>query len=79
SAHGRGLAVDIASVTLSERRVISVETPKDDAERRYIAALRKAGCGWFTTILGPGADPAHANHLHFDLERRSNANTRLCQ
>ena len=30
--------------------------------------MRRAGCGWFTTILGPG-DPDHADHFHFDILR----------
>jgi hypothetical protein len=80
SAHGQGLAVDIAWFELEGRRRISVETPVSDAERRFLAAVRKAACGWFTTVLGPGSDAAHANHLHFDAERRGrDGQSRLCQ
>ncbi len=80
SAHGQGLAVDIAWFELEGRRQVSVETPVSDAERRFLAAVRKAACGWFTTVLGPGSDAAHANHLHFDAERRGrDGQSRLCQ
>lgn len=80
SAHGRGLAVDIAWFELDGRRRVVVETPASDAERRFLSAVRKAGCGWFTTVLGPGSDAAHANHLHFDAERRGrDGQSRLCQ
>jgi hypothetical protein len=32
----------------------------------FVHALRIAGCGFFTRVLGPAADPAHAEHPHFD-------------
>ncbi|MBL8568119.1 MAG: extensin family protein [Phreatobacter sp.] len=80
SAHGQGLAVDIAWFELDGRRRVVVETPASDAERRFLSAVRKAACGWFTTVLGPGSDAAHANHLHFDAERRGrDGQSRLCQ
>jgi hypothetical protein len=80
SAHGQGLAVDIAWFELEGRRRISVETPGSDADHRFLAAVRKAACGWFTTVLGPGSDAAHANHLHLDAERRGrDGQSRLCQ
>jgi hypothetical protein len=47
---------------------------------RYIDALRRAACGWFTTVLGPGSDAAHADHLHLDREPRGrDGESRLCQ
>lgn len=80
SAHGQGLAVDIAWFELEGRRRVVVETPASDAERRFLLAVRRAACGWFTTVLGPGSDAAHANHLHFDAERRGrDGQPRLCQ
>ncbi len=80
SAHGQGLAVDIAWFELEGRRRISVETPGSDAERRFLGAVRRAACGWFTTVLGPGSDAAHANHFHLDAERRGrDGQSRLCQ
>ncbi len=80
SAHGQGLAVDIAWFELEGRRRVVVETPASDTERRFLSAVRRAACGWFTTVLGPGSDAAHANHLHFDAERRGrDGQSRLCQ
>jgi hypothetical protein len=38
-------------------------------EAAYQRAVRKAACGTFTTILGPGSNAAHRTHLHFDLGR----------
>ena len=31
--------------------------------------MRIAGCGWFTTILGPGTDAAYGMHWHLDIQR----------
>jgi len=79
SAHGRGLAIDIAWIALDGRRE-TVATPSDASATRYLAALRRAGCGWFTTVLGPGSDAAHDDHLHVDREPRGrDGESRLCQ
>ena len=45
-----------------------------------LATLRTAACGWFTTILGPGSDAAHATHWHLDIERHGSSDRyRICQ
>ena len=37
-------------------------------------------CGYFTTVLGPGSDPAHADHLHFNSALHgATPNYRICQ
>lgn len=80
SAHGQGRAVDIGWFELEGRRRVSVETPSGAGERRFVDAVRKAACGWFTTVLGPGSDAAHSNHLHLDAERRGrDGQSRFCQ
>lgn len=33
-------------------------------------AVRNGACNGFSTVLGPGSDAAHADHLHLDLARR---------
>ena len=79
SAHGRGLAIDIAWIALEGRRE-TVASPSDAAAARYLDTLRRAACGWFATVLGPGSDAAHADHLHLDREPRGrDGESRLCQ
>lgn len=79
SAHGRGIALDVAGFELTDGRVVSVGTGPA-AHRRFVDALRKAACGHFTTVLGPGADAAHETHLHLDTEMHGRtANYRICQ
>ena len=41
----------------------------------FLDAIRKAACGPFKTVLGPGSDPDHALHFHFDLEKRRTGST----
>jgi hypothetical protein len=79
SSHSRGEAVDIMGVELQGGQRITVEGATGDA-LRFVTALRAAACGVFSTVLGPGADAAHADHLHLDIEARGrDGRTKLCQ
>ncbi|TIS79786.1 MAG: extensin family protein, partial [Mesorhizobium sp.] len=44
----------------------------------FLNAVRKAACGPFKTVLGPGSDADHSLHLHLDLAPRRNGGT-FCQ
>ena len=80
SAHAKGLAVDLMAITLADRRRILVERQTGADEASYFRAVRTAACGWFTTVLGPGADAFHANNMHLDIEQHgSSGNYRICQ
>lgn len=80
SAHAKGLALDVGAFVFSDGRKIRIDAQSDPQSISYIKTLRTAACGWFTTILGPGSDPYHASHLHFDIERHgSNGAYRICQ
>ena len=62
SAHAVGLAVDITAFELANGEMIAVAEGKEPKKSAVLAAMRTAACGWFTTILGPGSDAAHATH-----------------
>ncbi|MFA6205632.1 MAG: extensin family protein [Methylocystis sp.] len=80
SAHAKGLALDVGAFVFSDGRKIAVDVQPDAQSTAYVRGLRTAACGWFTTILGPGSDPYHASHLHFDIERHgSTGGYRICQ
>ena len=80
SAHALGLAVDIAQVRLANGRTLEVGRPKTDVDRAFETAARAGGCGYFHTVLGPGADAFHETHWHFDLlPRGSNGDAKFCQ
>lgn len=78
SEHAFGNALDIASFTLSDGRTIEVGLTPPEKEGKFLDAVRKAACGPFKTVLGPGADADHALHFHFDLEPRRHGGT-FCQ
>ena len=70
SAHGQGLAIDIAQLKLADGRKIEVGDPRTATDQGFETAARAAACGYFHTTLGPGSDSYHRNHWHFDLEQR---------
>lgn len=80
SAHAQGLAVDITSFELANGRMVTVKPSGDERARATVDALRTAACGWFTTVLGPGSDAEHAEHMHVDiLPHGSSDRYRICQ
>jgi hypothetical protein len=82
SEHATGRALDIFAFVLAGEAgglKISVERPEDAVQHRFLLAVRQAACGAFTTSIGPGADAAHANHLHLDIQARRSPSTRFCQ
>jgi hypothetical protein len=82
SEHAKGNALDIAAFTLTDGRRLAVR-PKDEsapADAAFFAAVRTAACGYFLTVLGPGSDAAHAEHLHLDLGPHGRTlNYRICE
>ncbi len=77
SEHASGNALDLLALTFADGRMIDLWT--DTAETKEIrAAVRESVCKRFFTVLGPGSDAAHANHLHIDLRARRNG-YRMCQ
>lgn len=63
SVHGLGQAIDIESFVTKSGRTYTVARDYN----AQIRAAQKAGCGTFHTILGPGSDGYHENHIHFDV------------
>ena len=76
SEHGRANALDIRSVKLANGK--SYELTDREVSRPFRDALRVSVCGRFTTVLGPGSDGYHENHVHIDLMERRNG-YRICQ
>ena len=80
SAHALGLAVDVEAFELANGKVLPVKPDGDERGQAVVAAIRTAACGWFTTVLGPGSDPAHAEHMHVDIQTHgSGERYRICQ
>jgi Extensin-like protein C-terminus len=64
SEHATGNAVDIMALGLADKRQIGIVAVTDERnpDHRLLMALRLTACGYFTTVLGPGANTAHANY-----------------
>ncbi len=77
SEHGFGNAIDISAFTLADGRKVTVENGWSGArdERAFLRTVRSEACGEFRTVLGPGSDAEHHNHLHLDIARRKNDST----
>ena len=79
SDHAQAAAIDVMGIEFSGRAAFAVGTPVEgSAEAGFQAAIRVSACEMFRTVLGPGADPEHANHLHLD-ERERPKGFRICQ
>lgn len=82
SEHGYGNAVDITFFKLRDGSTIQVKDAPVRAAKGYaaLAAMRSSACSAFTTVLGPGANAAHAEHFHFDLGKHGKSGTyRICE
>jgi hypothetical protein len=76
SEHGKANALDVRSVKLASGSVIELTDPTVDKDFRE--RVRKSTCARFTTVLGPGSDGYHENHIHVDLAERAGGH-RMCQ
>ncbi len=76
SQHGLANAIDVRGVHLANGRFAGFTDRKLDREFRE--AVRKTICERFTTVLGPGSDGHHEDHIHMDLAERRGG-YRLCQ
>ena len=74
SEHAFGNALDVAELDLADGHKISVQygwhgTPE---EQGFLHDVQAAACEQFTTVLAPGANVYHYNHIHVDLMRHYN-------
>jgi hypothetical protein len=76
SEHGTGNALDVGSITLVDKKRIDPTDPK--VSRDFREEWKTSVCGRFSTVLGPGSDGYHENHIHLDLRERRNG-YRICQ
>lgn len=75
SEHAFGNAIDIGSFTLADGREVSVRKgwkSADPQEQAFLREVHAGACNSFTTVLGPGSDMFHYDHLHIDLARHGN-------
>lgn len=76
SEHGRGNAIDVGGFVLSDQRVLEVK--KNGLPIPLQTAMKASACERFTTVLGPGSDGYHEDHIHVDIAKRR-LDIRLCR
>jgi len=72
SEHAFGNALDIASFTLADGRKITVKNGWHGLpeEQGFLRDVQAAACDEFSTVLAPGSNVYHYDHIHVDLMRR---------
>ncbi len=74
SEHAFGNALDIAAFTLADGRRVSVKDGWKGLpeEQGFLRDIQAAACQHFNTVLAPGSNVYHYDHIHVDLMRRVN-------
>lgn len=80
SEHAFANGLDVHGFLIEDTSPVAVQprAEKPDQNALFQAAVRGGACAYFTTVLGPGTNDAHDNHLHFDLRPRRGG-YRLCE
>ncbi|MBG1231127.1 extensin-like domain-containing protein [Aestuariivirga litoralis] len=80
SEHAKGNAVDIVFFNFADKSGVLVKDALNEEAKgfAFLRDVRAAACKDFTTVLGPGANSAHQEHFHIDLEFRKGG-YRICQ
>jgi hypothetical protein len=76
SEHGKADAIDIRDFALADGRQFGLTDIHADKDWRE--AIRASACARFATVLGPGSDGYHEEHIHLDLAERRN-NYKVCE
>ena len=76
SEHGKANALDVRAVKLANGQSIGLtdRTLSREVRERVLHSV----CARFSTVLGPGSDWYHEDHIHLDLAQRRN-DYRICQ
>ena len=85
SEHSFGNALDIGGFVLADGRVVSIVrdwTRGDEQTRAFLRDVQAGACDRFTTVLAPGSNVYHYNHIHVDLAMHGNSSRgprRVCK
>ncbi len=85
SEHSFGNALDVGGFRLADGREVSIVRDwarGDDDTRAFLRDIHSGACETFTTVLGPGSDMFHYNHIHLDLAMHGATSTgprRICK
>jgi hypothetical protein len=77
SEHAFGNALDVAGFVLADGRKVMVKTGWHGRpeEAGFLHDVQGGACNVFTTVLAPGYNRYHYDHIHVDLMRRASGRT----
>jgi hypothetical protein len=80
SEHAFGNALDIAAFTFADGRRVTVKDGWKGMpeEQGFLRDVQAAACQQFNTVLAPGSNVYHYDHIHVDLMRRASQRV-ICQ
>ena len=76
SEHGRADALDVRAFKLADGQAIGLTDV--NVAKEWREGIRATACARFSTVLGPGSDGFHEEHIHVDLADRRNG-YKVCQ
>jgi len=82
SEHSFANAIDIKAFRLADGRSVSIVKGWRGSpdEQGFLREVTHGACTHFTTVLAPGSDALHYDHLHMDLARHnSRGDRRVCR
>jgi Extensin-like protein C-terminus len=79
SEHAFGNALDVAAFTLADGRKVTVKDGWHGSpeEQGFLRDIEAAACAQFSTVLAPGSNVYHYDHIHVDLMRRASG-SQIC-
>jgi hypothetical protein len=85
SEHSFGNALDVGGFHLADGRPITLVHDwwrGDPQTQAFLRDVHRGACGHFATVLAPGSNPFHYNHMHVDLAMHGMTSTgprHICQ
>jgi hypothetical protein len=76
SEHGKANALDVRLFKLADGQSLTLTDVNVNKDWRE--TIKASVCARFSTILGPGSDGSHEEHIHLDLAQRRN-NYKVCE
>jgi hypothetical protein len=76
SEHAKGNAIDVRALIMAGGR--HIDLTDETVSKPVRDNLRDSACHRFQTVVGPGADSYHSNHIHLDILERHRG-VRICQ
>jgi len=78
SEHAKGNALDLQGFTTMHGRSFAIAASNSVESQSFLSLMKTTACARFMTVLGPGSDSFHEQHLHLDLTERHNG-AHMCQ